>query len=186
MISNAENNIPQEYLCPITLEIMTDPVIAADGQTYQRESITEWLSRGNRTSPLDGSNLSHTQLKDNLFARKIIREYQNRLPEKMGDKSNLEKCIQEKEEIIKILIEKINQINSNQNSSPTNSILELKQENAALKKQLEEMNIQFSGLLNKKHTDKVVDIDFTEVNDKDKKFYNLYIKNLPETSMTTN
>ncbi len=44
MISNDETNSPEEYLDPITLEIMTDPVITADGNTYQRESITEWLS----------------------------------------------------------------------------------------------------------------------------------------------
>jgi hypothetical protein len=33
------NNIPQEFICPITLSIMDNPVICDDGYTYERESI---------------------------------------------------------------------------------------------------------------------------------------------------
>ncbi|GMQ07256.1 hypothetical protein CsSME_00051529 [Camellia sinensis var. sinensis] len=35
--------IPNEFMCPVTLEIMTDPVIVATGQTYEIESIQKWL-----------------------------------------------------------------------------------------------------------------------------------------------
>eukprot|EP00567_Pseudictyota_dubia_P017663 CAMPEP_0197460846 /NCGR_PEP_ID=MMETSP1175-20131217/54991_1 /TAXON_ID=1003142 /ORGANISM="Triceratium dubium, Strain CCMP147" /LENGTH=172 /DNA_ID=CAMNT_0042996017 /DNA_START=34 /DNA_END=548 /DNA_ORIENTATION=+ len=31
------------FLCPITREIMTDPVICADGHTYERHAIDMWL-----------------------------------------------------------------------------------------------------------------------------------------------
>lgn len=31
------------YFCPITIEIMEDPVIAADGHSYERAAIVEWL-----------------------------------------------------------------------------------------------------------------------------------------------
>ena len=35
---------PDEYLCPITCEVMAeDPVIAEDGQTYEREAIATWV-----------------------------------------------------------------------------------------------------------------------------------------------
>ena len=34
-----EDGIPDEFKCPITTEIMKDPVIAADGITYERKSI---------------------------------------------------------------------------------------------------------------------------------------------------
>jgi hypothetical protein len=30
---NNEENIPQDYICPITNEIMEDPVVAADGHS---------------------------------------------------------------------------------------------------------------------------------------------------------
>lgn len=36
--------IPNEFLCPISLGLMDDPVIAQDGATYEREDITRWLS----------------------------------------------------------------------------------------------------------------------------------------------
>ena len=35
--------MPDEYTCPITSEIMTDPVSTEDGFTYERAAITEWL-----------------------------------------------------------------------------------------------------------------------------------------------
>jgi hypothetical protein len=98
MNPNYSLNITYEYLCPILQEIMTDPVIAADGHTYQRESITAWIQRGNRRSPLNGNNLSHTILIQNLFAKNVIREYRNQLPDleeirKEEIRSNLEECI---------------------------------------------------------------------------------------------
>ena len=41
-----------EYLqCPISHEIMTDPVVASDGHTYERNNIKEWLRR-DRVSPI--------------------------------------------------------------------------------------------------------------------------------------
>ena len=39
--------------CPITLEIMRDPVMAPDGHTYEREAIEAWLTR-HTTSPCTG------------------------------------------------------------------------------------------------------------------------------------
>ena len=39
--------------CPITQEIMNDPVIAADGQTYERRALERWL-RQNNSSPMTG------------------------------------------------------------------------------------------------------------------------------------
>ncbi|XP_052190482.1 E3 ubiquitin-protein ligase PUB24-like [Diospyros lotus] len=38
-----EVEIPQYYLCPISLQIMKDPVTAVSGITYDRESIEHWL-----------------------------------------------------------------------------------------------------------------------------------------------
>ncbi|CAL5360857.1 unnamed protein product [Camellia sinensis] len=43
--------IPNEFMCPVTLEIMTDPVIVATGQTYEIESIQKWLDSDHRTCP---------------------------------------------------------------------------------------------------------------------------------------
>ena len=42
------------FQCPITHGLMIDPVIAEDGNTYEREAIEEWLSK-KATSPLNPS-----------------------------------------------------------------------------------------------------------------------------------
>merc|ERR1711964_274552 len=39
-----------DLLCPITMMLMTDPVIAADGHSYERTAIEKWL-KDNDTSP---------------------------------------------------------------------------------------------------------------------------------------
>ena len=48
--------IRAEFLCPITYDLLTDPVIAADGNTYERTAIEKWLSK-TQSSPLNGEAL---------------------------------------------------------------------------------------------------------------------------------
>ncbi|KAK9804850.1 hypothetical protein WJX72_008634 [[Myrmecia] bisecta] len=43
----------EEMECPITQVFMTDPVIAADGHSYEKSAIEEWFSRHD-TSPMTG------------------------------------------------------------------------------------------------------------------------------------
>lgn len=111
--SYTTEQIPDEYKCPINLEVMKDAVVAADGQTYQRESIREWLSGGNIKSPLNGSDLEFTLIYDNIFAKNEIRKYIDRKSVVVteGPKNpNLDICIKDREETIKDLIEKIDGI----------------------------------------------------------------------------
>ncbi|EKX45487.1 hypothetical protein GUITHDRAFT_53147, partial [Guillardia theta CCMP2712] len=42
---------PADFLCPISMEVMKDPVIAMDGHSYERQNIERWLEDHN-TSPL--------------------------------------------------------------------------------------------------------------------------------------
>ena len=44
---------PDALCCPISMEIMRDPVIAADGHTYERADIELWFANNN-TSPKTG------------------------------------------------------------------------------------------------------------------------------------
>ena len=66
--------VPDDYICPITAEIMTDPVSTADGFTYERTAISEWL-RTNDTSPSTGATLESKTLVPNLSLRSIIRSF---------------------------------------------------------------------------------------------------------------
>jgi len=61
------------FLCPITREVMEDPVIASDGHTYEREAIEMWF-RNNRNprSPKTNQVLSSTQLFPNYALKNAI------------------------------------------------------------------------------------------------------------------
>ena len=66
--------MPYDFICPITAEIMTDPVSTSDGFTYERAAITEWL-RTKDTSPSTGATLEITMLIPNLSLRSMIRSF---------------------------------------------------------------------------------------------------------------
>ncbi|XP_050232773.1 U-box domain-containing protein 15-like [Mercurialis annua] len=67
--------VPNEFLCPITLEIMVDPVIVATGQTYERESIKKWLNSNHRTCPKTGQTLDHLSLAPNFALKNLILQW---------------------------------------------------------------------------------------------------------------
>ena len=49
-LSPAGVHIPDEFKCPISMELMSDPVTCVDGHSYERAAITTWLET-NDTSP---------------------------------------------------------------------------------------------------------------------------------------
>lgn len=65
-------NIPADFRCPITLELMRDPVVVATGQTYDQESIKHWIESGHNTCPKTGQTLAHTSLIPNRSLRNLI------------------------------------------------------------------------------------------------------------------
>jgi interleukin-1 receptor-associated kinase 4 len=60
------------FHCPLTMEVMRDPVMTGDGQTYERVEIESWFALGNRTSPLTGAELPSTNLAPNIALRNAI------------------------------------------------------------------------------------------------------------------
>ena len=68
---------PESLCCPISMELMDCPVIAADGNTYDRSSIEDWFSRGKETSPLTGAPLAHLGLTPNNLVRSMVSEYRD-------------------------------------------------------------------------------------------------------------
>ena len=68
---------PYEYICLITSEIMQDPVVAADGHSYERAAITRWLET-KKSSPLAGEILGNTYLIPNHNLKKLITEFNER------------------------------------------------------------------------------------------------------------
>ncbi|EOD30452.1 hypothetical protein EMIHUDRAFT_232783, partial [Emiliania huxleyi CCMP1516] len=70
-----EEEPPADFICPITTEIMVEPVVAADGQSYERTAIERWLATKS-TSPLTGGELERSILIPNHNLRRTIREWQ--------------------------------------------------------------------------------------------------------------
>lgn len=68
---------PDEFLCPITRELMKDPVIAADGYSYERESIESWIGGKNKTSPMTNLPLPTTLLTPNRSLNMAIARWKS-------------------------------------------------------------------------------------------------------------
>ncbi len=55
---------------------MQDPVVAADGYTYERGAILTWLQSGQIVSPMTGQPLPHPGLTPNNTLRSAIYGFQ--------------------------------------------------------------------------------------------------------------
>ena len=67
--------IPDYFQCPISRELMSDPVITSDGYSYQRDSILEWFARGKRRSPVTNLELGNRKIISNVSLRHAIDAY---------------------------------------------------------------------------------------------------------------
>jgi hypothetical protein len=66
---------PHDFRCPISLELMTDPVTVSTGQTYDRSSIEKWLRAGNVLCPKTGEKLTSKELVPNSTLRNLIQQF---------------------------------------------------------------------------------------------------------------
>jgi hypothetical protein len=67
--------IAKQYICPITLQLPTEPVKAEDGHTYERKAIEGWLAQ-NATSPVTRAHMG-TRLMEDYAAKNTIEELVN-------------------------------------------------------------------------------------------------------------
>mmetsp|Transcript_42731 Transcript_42731/g.110492 ORF Transcript_42731/g.110492 Transcript_42731/m.110492 type:complete len:367 (-) Transcript_42731:99-1199(-) len=72
--------LPPHATCPISQRVMKDPVICADGHSYERTCIEHWLRMGNFTSPSTNMPLLHCGLTANISLRNIIQVLVQRSP----------------------------------------------------------------------------------------------------------
>jgi hypothetical protein len=78
IVQPEEQEIPKNLMCPISLCLMKDPVIASDGITYDRESIEKWLEAGNSTSPITRQTITKENIIPNILARTYCDEYREK------------------------------------------------------------------------------------------------------------
>ncbi len=68
------SEIPKEFLCPITLSIMKNPVLMTDGQTYEKSAIEKYLEIST-LSPLTKQPISMKDATPNYALKSLIENY---------------------------------------------------------------------------------------------------------------
>jgi U-box domain len=69
--ASASQEPPESFLCPISYEVMRDPVVDSDGNSYEREEIEAWLKK-HGTSPITRAPLTVEDLIPNRALRDLI------------------------------------------------------------------------------------------------------------------
>ena len=70
-----DNGIPDEFVCPLTLEIFEYPVMDRYGKNFERAAIMKWFSKGNSTCPLTRRELKPSDLVTNSSLKLQIDEW---------------------------------------------------------------------------------------------------------------
>lgn len=68
-------SVPPYFRCPLSTELMLDPVIVASGQTFDRTSIKKWLDNGLGVCPRTRQVLSHQELIPNYTVKAMIASW---------------------------------------------------------------------------------------------------------------
>lgn len=66
-------HLPRSFICPITRMPLNDPVMCADGYSYERVEITRWMKK-KPISPYTGARLAHNFITPNHTLRNAISE----------------------------------------------------------------------------------------------------------------
>ena len=75
LVCDKHRDIPNEFLCPITCDIMSDPVQCSDGFMYERTAIKEWLMTRRNTSPMTNLEMTDASLIPCDDLRKKINDF---------------------------------------------------------------------------------------------------------------
>ncbi|KAI3926431.1 hypothetical protein MKX01_032619 [Papaver californicum] len=67
--------VPDDFRCPISLEMMRDPVTVSTGQTYERVCIEKWVEAGHVTCPKTQQSLANLTLTPNYVLRSLISKW---------------------------------------------------------------------------------------------------------------
>lgn len=68
----------QSFYCPITGDIMVDPVETSSGHTFERSAIEKWLEEGKDRCPITNIPLKISLLRSNKTLRESIEEWKDR------------------------------------------------------------------------------------------------------------
>lgn len=73
VVEEEEEDVPDQFICPISRDVMVDPVITTAGHTYERAVIQEWLASHN-IDPMAHIAISRTLI-PNIALRQSIEKF---------------------------------------------------------------------------------------------------------------
>ncbi|GLT90623.1 hypothetical protein SLE2022_085460 [Rubroshorea leprosula] len=73
--NNMELTIPSHFRCPISLDLMKDPVTLSTGVTYDRETIEKWIEAGNFRCPTTNQVLESFESVPNRTILRMIQDW---------------------------------------------------------------------------------------------------------------
>ncbi|XP_076899107.1 E3 ubiquitin-protein ligase PUB22-like [Bidens hawaiensis] len=75
---DSELEFPRDFRCPISMEIMSDPVIISTGVTYERKNIQKWFFSYKRTTcPATMQNIENFDITPNHTLKRLIMAWHN-------------------------------------------------------------------------------------------------------------
>ena len=91
------NRHPPSFACPLTMEVMEDPVMDQCAHTFERKAVTEWLNSGHSCCPISRKPLTVADLVPNhTLAERIERwkwqKEQGDIDWSESDCDNMEGC----------------------------------------------------------------------------------------------
>ncbi|KAI4355277.1 hypothetical protein L6164_004066 [Bauhinia variegata] len=99
----------QSFICPITRDVMVDPVETSSGQTFEKSAIEKWFTEGNAMCPLTMTPLDTSVLRPNKTLKQSIEEWKDRntmitiasMREKLhsGDDDEVQQCLASLQEL---------------------------------------------------------------------------------------
>lgn len=99
----------QSFYCPITREVMVDPVETSSGHTFERTAIQKWLDDGSNKCPLTMIPLDNIILRPNKTLKQSIEEWKDRntMITIASMKSKLSRPVSENEEEVVSCLEQL-------------------------------------------------------------------------------
>jgi hypothetical protein len=71
----AEPDVPSHFRCPLSRVVMSDPVMAPDGHTYERAAIEDWLAVHGCSPVVRGQRMAVADLVPNNTMRVMLALY---------------------------------------------------------------------------------------------------------------
>ncbi len=123
--------IPGSFYCPITQEVFIDPVTTWDGQTYERDAITEWFARAQPPrSPSTNLELPSTVLFPNTALKSAIHTFLEQRPDLKFVRSKV--CLKD----VKAIVERYQDEVARAKGGLREELERVRAENAELKRKL--------------------------------------------------